>query len=129
MHSGIEEILWKLSQRKKSLFVFSHSRSDHYGETLLSKLWRKACAEIGLEGVSLYEGVRHSFAYQLLKSGKSYEEVGAYMGHSDVRTTRKYARLNPKLITLSEVESRSRKLVSLGDWLEKRKKKAFSNRE
>lgn len=129
MHSGIEEILRELARRKRSLFVFSHSRADHYGEALLSKLWRKACAEIGLEGVSLYEGVRHSFAYQLLKQGLSYEEIGAYMGHSDVRTTRKYARLNPKLITLAEVEDRSRKLVSLGDWLEKREKKASSNRE
>ncbi|MBX6423788.1 hypothetical protein [Thermosulfurimonas sp. F29] len=51
------------------------------------------------------------------------------MGHSEVRTTRKYVRLNPKLITLSEVEDRSRKLVSLGDWLEKQEKKASSNRE
>ncbi len=129
MHSGIEEILRELARRKRSLFVFSHSRADHYGEALLSKLWRKACAEIGLEGVSLYEGVRHSFAYQLLKQGLSYEEIGAYMGHSDVRTTRKYARLNPKLITLSEVEDRSRKLISLGDWIERREKKASSNRE
>ncbi len=129
MHSGIEELLRELYRRKKSLFVFSHSRSDHYGEALLSQLWRKACDELGLEGISLYEGVRHSFAYQLLKEGRSYEEVGAYMGHSDVRTTRKYARLNPKLITLAEVEDRSRKLVSLGDWLEKREKKASSNRE
>jgi len=90
-----------------SEFVFvPGSGGKWYGEKILPKLWKKACKDVGIDGVTLYEGVRHSFAMQRLSAGFSYEEVGACLGHSDVRTTRRYGRLMAQnLIKVFEVQS------------------------
>jgi len=109
----IKEILLKLYKRKKSMFVFSW-RYDHYGERALPRIWKEACKKAGIEGVSLYAGVRHSFAMQRLREGFSYEEVGACLGHSDVRTTRRYGRLMAQ--NLVKVFSSSTKIVDLNEY-------------
>ncbi len=116
----IRKILEDLYRRKKSMFVFSW-RYDHYGERALPRIWKKACERTGIEGVSLYAGVRHSFAMQRLREGFSYEEVGACLGHSDVRTTRRYGRLMAE--NLAKVFTRSAKVISLE---EARRKTDFS---
>ena len=101
--------------------MFSHRKSDHYGEALLSQIWKRACDAVGIN-VTLYEGVRHSFAMQLLKAGKSYKEIAAYLGHSDVRTTRRYGRLDAEPIRLDIVEERASKIVSLEEARQKKKR-------
>ncbi len=89
----IEKMLKELYKNRKSDFVFCHKRANHYGEELLPQIWKEACKKLNIQGVSLYAGVRHSFAMQRLTKGYSYEEVGACLGHSDIRTTRRYGRL------------------------------------
>jgi len=92
----IEQMLKSLyaNTKKKTKFVFSPgSGADHYGEKILPKLWKEACNRVGIKGITLYEGVRHSFVMQRLTAGFSYEEVGACVGHSTPQTTRKYGRL------------------------------------
>jgi len=106
----IRSVLEELHRRKKSMFVFSW-RYDHYGERALPRIWKEACQKAGITGVSLYAGVRHSFAMQRLYEGFSYEEVGACLGHSDVRTTRRYGRLMAQ--DLAKVFSSSAKVISL----------------
>jgi len=109
----IKEVLLKLAEKKKSMFVFSW-RYGYYGERALPKIWKEACEKVGITGVSLYAGVRHSFAMQRLREGFSYEEIGACLGHSDVRTTRKYGRLMAQ--NLTRVFSRSAKIISLEEY-------------
>lgn len=65
-----------------------------YNESSLGKIWREACKEIGIEGVRPYDGTRHSFASQLVNRGKSLEIIGEILGHSDIRTTKKYAHVH-----------------------------------
>ena len=45
-------------------------------------------------GVRPYDGIRHSFASQLVNKGKSIEIIGEILGHSDIRITRKYAHVH-----------------------------------
>ena len=47
-----------------------------------------------LAGVRAYDGTRHSFASQLVNKGKSLEIIGEILGHSDIRTTRRYAHVH-----------------------------------
>ena len=92
----IEQMLKSLyaNRKKNTKFVFSPgSGAEHYGEKILPKLWKQACSRVGIKGITLYEGVRHSFVMQRLTAGFSYEEVGPCVGHSTPQTTRKYGRL------------------------------------
>jgi len=113
----IRSILEELYRRKKSMFVFSW-RYDYYGERALPRIWKEACQKAGVQGVSLYAGVRHSFAMQRLYEGFSYEEVGACLGHSDVRTTRRYGLLMAQ--NLAKVFSKSAEVVDLAEYQQKK---------
>jgi len=42
----------------------------------------------------LYEGTKHSFATDALLRGVPERSLQAYLGHADVRSTRRYARLS-----------------------------------
>jgi len=119
----IRAILEDLYRKKRSMYVFTW-RYDHYGERSLPRIWKEACEKAGVHGVSLYAGVRHSFAMQRLYEGFSYEEVGACLGHSDIRTTRRYGRLIAK--DLAKVFSHSAEVVNLAEY---RRKKAADNQE
>ncbi|WP_281347182.1 tyrosine-type recombinase/integrase [Thermosulfurimonas marina] len=64
----------------------------------LLAIFKEACAKVGIQGVTLYQASRHSFALQRLQQGFSYEEVGAALGHSSPQTTRRYARLRAEQV-------------------------------
>ena len=46
------------------LYFFRHERGQHagkrFGKDLLYKYWKRACANLGIEGVDLYGGTKHS---------------------------------------------------------------------
>ncbi len=125
MLSHIKEILLELYKKIKSMFVFSW-RYDHYGERSLPRIWKEACKKAEIEGINLYAGVRHSFAMQRLREGFSYEEIGACLGHSDVRTTRRYGRLMAQ--NLTKVFSKSADIIDFKEYC-KSKRKTSSNSE
>lgn len=56
----------------------------------LNDLWRKASTKAGSE-ITLYEATRHSLASNLLKDGASLKSISDILGHTDIRTTLKYA--------------------------------------
>ena len=93
MTSAIKELLIKQPRTLHSDFVFNLNGKAYY-ESSLGKIWRPACEEVGIEGVRPYDGTRHSFASQLVNKGKSLEIIGEILGHSDPRTTKKYAHVN-----------------------------------
>lgn len=51
-----------------------------FGEKYLYKWWKKACANLGIEGVDLYGGTRHSSA-RALRKYRSPEEIKRATGH------------------------------------------------
>ena len=93
MTSAIKKLLIKQPRTLHSPFVFNLNGKPYY-ESSLGKIWRPACEEVGIEGVRPYDGTRHSFASQLVNRGKSLEIIGEILGHSDPRTTKKYAHVN-----------------------------------
>ena len=102
MIEPIKAILLERAKNKQSDFVFWHRDRlgrfhAYYGEDKLRKVWKEACAKVGVE-IDLYAGARHSKAMQLLKEGASYEQVGALLGHSSPQTTRRYARLKAEQV-------------------------------
>jgi site-specific recombinase XerD len=48
----------------------------------------------GVDRIKLYQGTRHSFASHAINYGYSLEIIGEVLGHSDIRTTKKYAHVS-----------------------------------
>jgi len=55
---------------------------SQYGINYLNNCWKKACKELGVKGVSLYAGTRHTSVTALRDSGHSPEEIKTFTGHS-----------------------------------------------
>jgi integrase len=60
--------------------------------TEVRRTWASVCKTAGLDGVRLHD-LRHSFASVLASAGLSLPIVGALLGHSQPRTTARYAHL------------------------------------
>ena len=58
----------------------------------LRRAWVRACKRVGVE-VGLYEGTKHAFATDAARRGVQERHIQAFLGHADVRSTRRYARL------------------------------------
>jgi len=52
----------------------------------------EACDQVGVK-VSLYAGTKHTFATDAAARGVSERALQAFLGHADVRSTRRYARM------------------------------------
>ncbi len=81
-----------------SEFVFTHNGRSPYDEKILNKIWKEACAEVGVT-IRMYNGVRHSRAGQMLDAGYPIELVSELLGHSKIQLTRDvYGRVSQKRI-------------------------------
>ena len=64
-----------------------------WSPTSMRRVWKRACKDVGIEGISIYEGCKHSFATDAVARGVQERHLQAFLGHADVRSTRRYARL------------------------------------
>jgi integrase len=77
---------------------------NHRGETAerrwigkaLRQEWKRAADQVGVK-VKLYEGTKHSSATAARRRGVPLEAIQAALGHSDSRSTERYARLAPQV--------------------------------
>lgn len=60
--------------------------------TTIRTFWAAVCRRAGIEGVRVHD-VRHTFASLLVSSGESLPVVGALLGHTQAKTTSRYAHL------------------------------------
>ncbi len=60
--------------------------------TSLRRTWIEACDQVGVK-VSLYAGTKHTFATDAAARGVSERALQTFLGHADVRSTRRYARM------------------------------------
>jgi len=82
------------SSRLRAAPLFVNPRTGiRWSHWAIREHWLAAAAAVGLEGVRLYEGTKHSMATDALRRGVSERALQAFLGHSDVRSTRRYARL------------------------------------
>ncbi len=61
--------------------------------TDIGNLWSKLRDEAGLPGVSIHD-LRHSFASHAAAHSETLPMIGKLLGHTEVRTTTQYARLD-----------------------------------
>ena len=58
----------------------------------INRAWMIICSRAGLEGVRIHD-LRHSFASRALALGESLTMIGKLLGHSQIKTTARYAHL------------------------------------
>ncbi|WBU53019.1 site-specific integrase [Paracoccus sp. SCSIO 75233] len=58
----------------------------------LRRFWHRTLREAGLEDIRLHD-LRHTFASLLINRGSSLEMIGALLGHTQAKTTKRYAHL------------------------------------
>ncbi|WP_066273218.1 tyrosine-type recombinase/integrase [Hydrogenophaga palleronii] len=82
--------------------------------------WDAIRKRAGLDGVRIHD-LRHSFASNLVNSGRSIYEVGKLLGHSQVKTTQRYAHLSDTVLMSAMEEAAN----SVGDiWCAPKKESA-----
>ena len=69
------------------------ARGARWTPTSIRRAWQAACKSVGIEGISVYEGCKHSFATDAIARGVPERHLQRYLGHSDLKSTRRYALL------------------------------------
>lgn len=78
-------------KRDKSEWVFpGKSKQGHM--TTIRTFWAAVCKRTKIKGVRIHD-LRHTFASLLVSSGESLPVVGALLGHTQAKTTARYAHL------------------------------------
>lgn len=78
-------------QKFPESFVFINPRTGTpYSESALFRIWDSVRKKIGVD-VNLYQATRHSVASIAASDGTSLQAIQNVLGHTDIRTTLKYA--------------------------------------
>jgi integrase/recombinase XerD len=72
-----------------------------WSKTGMRRAWEAACKAAKIDGVSLYEGTKHSRATELLRQGVSERVLQTILGHRDPRSTRRYAQLADQAVVVA----------------------------
>lgn len=100
------EVIRSLPRGMPSMYFFRHEKrkgaqpDSRFGKDHFWKWWKEACANLGIKGIDLYGGTRHTSARALRKKGRTPEEIKRVMFH---RTTEAFNRY----LVLDEEEQRS----------------------
>lgn len=73
-------------------YVFPSVKCPAEPLTEVRRTWASVCGTAGVQGVRLHD-LRHSFASALVSGGVGLPTIGAMLGHSQPRTTARYAHL------------------------------------
>ena len=85
-------LLIKLRQRKRCAHAFANPATlKPYSSMYYS--WHTARKEAGLNDVRVHD-LKHSFASFLVNAGRSLYEVQTLLGHTQIKTTQRYAHLS-----------------------------------
>jgi integrase len=89
----IEFVAGRAKSALPGAWIFINPRNGGpYSENKLRRVWGAARVASGLDSsLRLYDATRHSFASQLRAAGVGIEAIRDHLGHSDIRTTLKYA--------------------------------------
>lgn len=86
------QLLVKLREKKRSDFIFANPNTlKPYSSFYYS--WHTARRDAGLEDLRVHD-LRHSFASFLVNAGRSLYEVQTLLGHTQIKTTQRYAHLS-----------------------------------
>jgi integrase len=95
----LDEVCQMLASRpKQGKFVFSKDTGEPLNPMFCSRHLRHACKTAGLRKIRGFHSMRHTMASQLAINGVPIIVIKELLGHSDIRTTMRYAHLNPCVI-------------------------------
>ena len=91
----LTDLLWEHCKDKHpEASVFLNPRTHRpYQEDALYRVWGHARKQVGVD-VSIYQGTRHSLASIAVCNGAPLTAIQDVLGHTDIRTTLKYAHTN-----------------------------------
>ena len=92
LFDDIEEMLTTIPRVLRCDFVFT-VKGHPYGENRPSKIWRAARKLANADNINLKSGTRHSIGSQLGNNGTTLNVIAELLGHSDLRTTRRYTHI------------------------------------
>ena len=84
------------AMERKGDWVFANPKTNKPFVSIFCA-WNTARAKAGLSDVRVHD-LRHSFASLLINSGRSLYEVQKLLGHTQVKTTQRYAHLAPETL-------------------------------
>jgi site-specific recombinase XerD len=78
----------------KSKYVFCKINGERFTGDYVSKTFKQACKDAGIDKSIHFHSLRHSFASNLAQSGVSLYTIKELLGHSSIATTEIYSHLN-----------------------------------
>lgn len=91
MTDRVASVMERRSQDRRSAYVFCSSSGKARGYS--SQAIRKAFNRAGLRDCTIHT-LRHTHASRLIQNGMNVYEVRTILGHTDIRTTMRYAHLD-----------------------------------
>ena len=64
-----------------------------WGQNVFRRTWERVCKRLGIEGVALYPGARHSSATQATDRGVDSRIIKDMLGHTTFKMTDRYAKI------------------------------------
>ena len=90
------ELLGDIPRHPSSEFIFANPRTGLAYVTFFTA-WNTARSSVGLQDVRVHD-LRHSFASFLVNKGRTLYEVQRLLGHSQSKTTQRYAHLSEQTL-------------------------------
>ena len=91
MTAPVHDVFYRL--RKKEGLVFARSQGDPLEHRVCLKKLYSLCKKAGLRRIG-WHTLRHTFASHLAQAGANLTAIQGLLGHSDIRTTMRYAHIN-----------------------------------
>lgn len=92
MSDGAMTVLNSLPRNAKTDYVFANPKTNKPFVSIFVA-WNTSRKSVGLSDVRMHD-LRHSFASLLINSGRTLYEVQHILGHTQVKTTQRYAHLS-----------------------------------
>lgn len=96
MTDRAHDVLARREQARTSPYVFQNRKGGPRG--YVSQSIRKAMRKAGLHDCHIHT-LRHTHASRLIQNGMSVYEVREVLGHTDIKTTMRYAHLETRQVT------------------------------
>lgn len=97
MTDRVHEILSRRERSRRGRFVFANKNGGSRGYS--AQAIRKAFNRAGLSDCTIHT-LRHTHATRLIQNGLNLYEVRSVLGHSDIKTTMRYAHLEQASVTM-----------------------------
>lgn len=96
LSDGVMSLLSTMPRNLKSDYVFANPKTNKPFVSIFCA-WNTARKKADLSDVRIHD-LRHSFASLLINSGRSLYEVQKLLGHTQIKTTQRYAHLSPETL-------------------------------